>query len=49
MLNLLRRRLDEIVSGVFLLLVLVLSILRPPVFATAGGLRLAQVILWWAT
>jgi membrane-associated phospholipid phosphatase len=46
MLNLLRRRLDEIVSGVFLLLVLVLSILRPPVFATAGGLRLAQVILW---
>lgn len=48
MLNFLRRRLDELVTCVFLLLVLVLTILRPPVFATAGGLTLARIILWSA-
>jgi PAP2 superfamily len=48
MLNFLRRRLDEIATGVFLLLVLVLTILRPPVFATEGGRILARCVLWGA-
>ncbi len=42
--NFLQRRLDELVTFVFLLLVLVLTILRPPIFATAGGLTLAHVV-----
>jgi hypothetical protein len=48
MLNFLRRRLDELVTGLFLLLAAVLTILRPPVFATPGGLLLARVALWSA-
>ncbi|MGB7267735.1 MAG: phosphatase PAP2 family protein [Terracidiphilus sp.] len=46
--NFLRRRLDELVTIAFLSLVLILTILRPPVFATAGGLTLARVVLWGA-
>jgi membrane-associated phospholipid phosphatase len=48
MLKLFRRRLDELVTCTFLLLVFALTILHPPVFTTAGGLALAQVILWGA-
>ena len=48
MLNYLRRHLDEIATIVFLLIVLVLTIARPPVYATAGGLLLAQIVLWGA-
>lgn len=44
--NFVRQRLDEIVTAVFLLIVLVATILRPPIFATAGGLLLAQCALW---
>lgn len=43
-----RRRLDELVTILFLLMVLVVTILRPPVFAAAGGLTLARMILWGA-
>lgn len=42
--NFFQRRLDELVTVLFLLLVLVLTILRPPVFTTAGGLTLAHVV-----
>lgn len=48
MLNYLRRHLDEIATIVFLLIVLVLTIARPPVYATAGGLLLAKIVLWGA-
>ncbi len=48
MLNFLRRRLDELVTGLFLLLVAVLTVLDPPVFATPGGLLLARAVLWSA-
>lgn len=48
MTNLIRRRLDEILTGIFLLAVLVATILRPPVFATPGGLLLARCVLWGA-
>lgn len=44
MLNFLRRRLDELVTCAFLLLVFVLKIARPPIFATAGGLLLARIV-----
>src|SRR5579864_3195781 len=48
MLNFVRRRLDETATIAFLLIVLVLTIARPPVYATPGGLLLAQVVLWSA-
>jgi len=48
MLKFLRRRLDELATCAFLLLALVCTILRPPVFATAGGLTLARIVLWGA-
>ncbi len=48
MLSFLRRRFDELATIVFLLLALVLTILHPPVFATAGGLLLARCVLWGA-
>lgn len=48
MLKFLRRRLDEIATCAFVLLVFVCTILRPPVFATAGGLALARIVLWGA-
>jgi len=37
-----RRYLDELATGVFLLLVMVITILDPPVFATRGGQLLAR-------
>jgi len=48
MLNFLGRRVDEVATCAFLLLVVVLTILRPPVFATPGGLILARIVLWGA-
>ena len=45
MLNFLRRRFDELVTGGFLLLVLVLVLLRPVDFATPGGRSFAQWVL----
>jgi hypothetical protein len=48
MLSFLRRRFDELATIAFLLLTLVLTILHPPVFATAGGLALAHWVLWVA-
>jgi membrane-associated phospholipid phosphatase len=48
MLDILRRRLDELVSGLFLLLVAVLTVLDPPVFATPGGRVLTRIALWSA-
>lgn len=48
MLNLLRRWLDELATGLFLLLALVATVLHPPVFATPGGLLLARIVLWSA-
>jgi hypothetical protein len=48
MLNFVRRRLDETATIAFLLIVLVLTIARPPVYATPGGLLLAQIVLWSA-
>jgi hypothetical protein len=44
-LDFLRRRLDELVTGLFLLLVAVLTVVNPPVFATRGGLLLARWVL----
>jgi PAP2 superfamily len=46
MIDFVRRRLDELLTGLFLLLVAVLTVLDPPVFATPGGLLLARVVLW---
>lgn len=46
MLNFFRRWLDEIVTILFLLLVLVETVRHPPVFATPGGLLLARIVLW---
>jgi hypothetical protein len=48
MLSFLRRRFDELATIVFLLLALVLTILHPPVYATAGGITLARWVLWGA-
>ena len=48
MLKLMRRRLDEFATGAFLLLVLVRTVLHPPIFATRGGLTLAHIVLWGA-
>jgi membrane-associated phospholipid phosphatase len=48
MLSFLRRRLDELVTCLFLLLVAVVSVLHPPAFATRGGLLLARWVLWFA-
>jgi membrane-associated phospholipid phosphatase len=48
MFDFVRSYLDELVTGLFLLLVAVRTVLRPPVFATPGGLLLARVVLWSA-
>ena len=48
MLDFVRHRLDELATGVFLLLVAIVTVLHPPVFATPGGLLLARVVLWSA-
>jgi hypothetical protein len=45
MLNFLRRRLDELMTGSFLFLILILMLLCRAHFATAGGLALAQWVL----
>jgi hypothetical protein len=45
MLNFVRRRLDELLTGSFLFLVLLLTVLGRAHFATAGGLALAQWVL----
>lgn len=45
MLNFFRRWLDELLTGIFLFLVLVLTLLGRAHFATAGGLALAQWVL----
>ncbi|HEV2485001.1 MAG TPA: phosphatase PAP2 family protein [Terracidiphilus sp.] len=45
MLNFLRRRLDELMTGSFLCLVLVLVLLCHVDFATPGGLLLAQLVI----
>ena len=44
-LDFLRRRFDELLTGLFLLLVAVVAVSNPPVFATRGGLLLARWIL----
>jgi membrane-associated phospholipid phosphatase len=46
MLNFLRRWLDELMTGCFLFLVLILVVLFPVDFATAGGRLFAQWVLW---
>jgi hypothetical protein len=46
MLDFLRRWLDELMTGCFLFLVLILVVLFPVDFATAGGRLFAQCILW---
>jgi hypothetical protein len=46
MLNFLRRWLDELMTGCFLFLVLILVVLFPVDFATAGGRHFAQWVLW---
>jgi membrane-associated phospholipid phosphatase len=48
MLDFVRSYLDELLTGLFLLLVAVLTVARPPVFATPGGLLLARIVLWSA-
>ena len=48
MLNFVRSYLDELLTSLFLLLVAVLTVARPPHFATPGGLLLARVVLWSA-
>jgi membrane-associated phospholipid phosphatase len=48
MLDFLRSWLDELLTGLFLLLVTVLTVVHPPRFATPGGLLLARVVLWSA-
>ncbi len=45
MLNFLRRRLDELMTGCFLFLVLMLVVFYHVQFATAGGLALAQWVI----
>jgi hypothetical protein len=49
MLDFVRAYLDELLTSLFLLLVAVLTVARPPHFATPGGLLLARIVLWSAT
>ena len=48
MFDFVRSYLDELLTGLFLLLVAVLTVVHPPLFATHGGLLLARVVLWSA-
>jgi membrane-associated phospholipid phosphatase len=48
MFDFVRSYLDELLTGLFLLLVAVLTVVHPPHFATPGGLLLARVVLWSA-
>jgi len=43
-----RSYLDELLTGLFLLLVAVFTVAHPPLFATHGGLLLARIVLWSA-
>ena len=45
MLKFLSRRLDDLITGVFLLAVFTAAVLWPPVFATSGGQLLTQAVL----
>jgi hypothetical protein len=46
MFDFLRHYLDELLTGLFLLLAAVFTVIHPPLFATPGGLLLARVVLW---
>ena len=46
MFDFVRSYLDELLTGLFLLLAAVFIVIRPPLFATPGGLLLARVVLW---
>ena len=46
MLDFVRAYLDELLTGIFLLLSAAFTVLHPPVFATRFGLLLARVVLW---
>ena len=48
MFDFVRSYLDELLTGLFLLLVAVLTVAHPPLFATHGGLLLARIVLWSA-
>jgi membrane-associated phospholipid phosphatase len=48
MLDFVRSYLDELLTGLFLLLVAVVTVAHPPQFATHGGLLLARTVLWSA-
>lgn len=46
MFDFVRAYLDELLTGLFLLLAAVFTLMHPPVFATHGGLLLARMVLW---
>jgi len=46
MLDFVRSYLDELLTGLFLLLVAVLTVVHFPHYATPGGLLLARIVLW---
>jgi hypothetical protein len=46
MFDFVRSYLDELLTGLFLLLVAVLTVVHSPHFATPGGLLLARIVLW---
>lgn len=48
MLDFVRSYLDELLTGLFLLLVAAFTVAHPPIFATHGGLLLARAVLWSA-
>jgi membrane-associated phospholipid phosphatase len=48
MFDFVRSYLDELLTVLFLLLVAVLTVIHPPLFATHGGLLLARIVLWSA-
>jgi membrane-associated phospholipid phosphatase len=48
MLGFVRSYLDELLTGLFLLLVAIFTVAHPPLFATHGGQLLARVVLWSA-
>jgi membrane-associated phospholipid phosphatase len=48
MFDFVRSYFDELLTGLFLLLVAVFTVAHPPLFATPGGLLLARVVLWSA-
>jgi hypothetical protein len=49
MFDFVRSYLDELLTGLFLLLVAVLTVVHFPHYATPGGLLLARVVLWSVT